>query len=168
MTNTIQEVFKAVSTNGRYGIAIVAEAVTRDSKTTARTHLFPAKGKLTLLGTFEGVKTFKFTADESGQWIYVGGDLVPIAGAVVVDSESLQSGNHATIVAGGDFFVIKDYGYMRRRSEILAFKDGVRIKLPATVMAAMGLIPAENKPVVVEIPTIESPIAEALRKAGII
>ena len=93
---------------------------------------------------------------------------MPIAGAVVVESESLQSGNHATIVAGGDFFVIKDYGYMRRRSEILAFKDGVRIKLPATVMAAMGLIPAENKPVEVEIPAIESPIAEALRKAGIV
>jgi len=35
-------------------------------------------------------------------------------------------------------------------------------------MAAMGLIPTENKPVVVEIPAIESPIAEALRKAGIV
>ena len=158
MTNTIQEVFKAISTNGRWGLAVVAETKV----------IFPAKGKLTLLGTFEGGKTFKFTGDESGQWIYVGGDLVPIAGAAVVESESLQSGNHATIVAGGDFFVVKDYGYMRRRSEILAFKDGVRIKLPATVMAAMGLIPAENKPVVVEIPTIESPIAEALRKAGIV
>jgi len=158
MTNTIQEVYRAVSTNGRYGIAVVAEA-----KVT-----FPSKGRLTLLGTFEGVKTFKFTADENGQWIHVGGDLVPIAGAVVVDSESLQSGNHATILAGGDFFVIKDYGYMRRRSEIIAFKDGVRIKLPATVMAAMGLIPTENKPVEVKIPAIDSPITEALRKAGIV
>ena len=153
----MQEVFRAISTNGRYGLAVVAE-----TKVT-----FPAKGRLTLLGTFEGVKTFKFDADENGQWIHVGGDVVPVAGAVVVESESLQSGNHATIIAGGDFFVIKDYGYMRRRSEILAFKDGARIKLPATVMAAMGLIPAENKPVVVEIPAIESPIAEALRKAGI-
>ena len=158
MTNTIQEVFKAVSTNGRWGLAIVAEA-----KVT-----FPAKGRLTLLGTFEGIKTLKFTADENGQWIYTGGDIVPVTGAVVVDSESLQSGNHATIIAGGDFFVVKDYGYMRRRSEIIAFKDGTRIKLPATVMAAMGLIPAENKPVVVEVPEIESPIAEALRKAGIV
>lgn len=158
MTNTIQEVFKAVSTNGRWGLAIVAEA-----KVT-----FPAKGRLTLLGTFEGIKTFKFTADENGQWIYTGGDIVPVTGAVVVDSESLQSGNHATIIAGGDFFVVKDYGYMRRRSEILAFKDGVRIKLPATVMAAMGLIPAEEKPVEVEIPEIDSPIAEALRRAGIV
>ena len=158
MTNTIQEVFKAISTNGRYGLAVVAE-----TKVT-----FPAKGRLTLLGTFEGVKTFKFTTDESGQWIYVGGDLVPVTGAVVVDSESLQSGNHATIVAGGDFFVVKDYGYMRRRSEIIAFKYGVRIKLPATVMAAMGLIPTENKPVEIKVPAIESPIAEALRKVGIV
>lgn len=158
MTNTIQEVFKAISTNGRYGIAVVAE-----TKVT-----FPAKGKLTLLGTFEGVKTYKFTADEGGQWFYVGGDLVPIAGAVVVDSESLQSGNHATVIAGGDFFVVKDYGYARRRSEIMAFKDGARIKLPATVMAAMGLIPAENKPVEIKVPAIDSPIAEALRKAGIV
>ena len=154
----MQEVFRAISTNGRYGLAVVAE-----TKVT-----FPTKGKLTALGTFEGVKTFKFNADENGQWVYVGGDLVPIAGAAVVESESLQSGNHATIIAGGGFFVIKDYGYMRRRSEILAFKDGARVKLPATVMAAMGLIPAENKPVEVEIPAIESPIAEALRKAGIV
>lgn len=155
---TIQEVFKAISTNGRYGIAIVAEA-----KVT-----FPAKGALALLGTFEGIKTFKFTASEEGQWFYVGGDLVPVVGATVVESESLQSGNHATIVAGGDFFVVKDYGYMRRRSEILAFRNGARIKLPVTVMAAMGLIPAENKPVEVKVPEIESPIAEALKRAGIV
>jgi hypothetical protein len=155
---TIQEVFRAVSTNGRWGLAVVAETKTA----------FPAKGKLALLGVFEGVKTYKFTADEGGQWIYVGGDLVPVVGAVVVDSESLQSGNHATIVAGGEFFVIKDYGYMRRRSEIIAFNKGVRVKLPATVMAAMGLIPSENKPIAVEVPAIESPIAEALRKAGIV
>lgn len=155
---TIQEVFKGISTNGRWGLAIVAETKVA----------FPAKGKLTLLGTFEGVKTFKFNADENGQWIYVGGDLVPVAGAAVVDSESLQSGNHATIIAGGQFFVVKDYGYMRRRSEILAFKDGARVKLPATVMAAMGLIPSDPKPVEIEVPAIESPIAEALRKAGIV
>jgi len=154
----MQEVFKAISTNGRYGLAVVAETKVE----------FPAKGALTLLGTFEGIKTYKFTAAEDGHWVYVGGDLVPVAGAAVVDSESLQSGNHVTIVAGGEFFVIKDYGYMRRRSEILAFKDGARIKLPATVMAAMGLIPAENKPVEVKVPEIESPIAEALKRAGIV
>ena len=155
---TFQEVFKAISTNGRWGLALVAEEKTD----------FPAKGRLTLLGTFEGVKTFKFTADESGQWFYIGGDLVPIVGAVVVESESLQSGTHATIVAGGDFFVIKEYGYMHRSSRIIAFKDGCRIKLPVTVMAAMGLLPTENKPIVVEIPEIDSPIAEALKRAGVI
>jgi hypothetical protein len=154
---TVQEIFRAISTNGRYGLAVVAE----------KKVVFPAKGKLTLLGTFEGVKTFKFDADENGQWIYVGGEIEAVSGAVVVDSESLQ-GNHATIVAGGDFFVIRSFGYKRRSSSIRAFNNGVEIKLPATVMAAMGLIPAENKPVVVEIPAIESPIAEALRKAGIV
>lgn len=155
---TIQEVYRAVSTNGRHGLAVVAETKVE----------FPAKGELALLGTFEGIKTFKFTAAESGQWFHVGGDLVPVAGAVVVESESLQSGNHATIVAGGDFFVVKDYGYARRRSEILAFKDGARIKLPATVMAAMGLMPVETKPIEIKVPDIESPIAEALRRAGIV
>ena len=143
MTNIIQEVYRGISTNGRWGLAVVAETKV----------IFPAKGKLTLLGTFEGVKTFKFTADESGQWIHVGGDLVPIAGAVVVESESLQSGNHATIVAGGDFFVVKDYGYMRRRSEILAFKDGVRIKLPRPLWPQW----ADNANAAGEIPVIESP-----------
>lgn len=71
-----QEVFRAVFAAGddRWGVAIVAEAGAS----------FPAKGKLALLGTFEGVKTFKFTADDSGQWFYVGGDLVPIADAVAV------------------------------------------------------------------------------------
>ena len=41
----MQEVFKDVSTNGRSGLAIVAESDVA----------FPAKGVLTLLGIFEGV-----------------------------------------------------------------------------------------------------------------
>lgn len=158
----IREIFSALpSTNGRRGLAIVAETEVT----------FPAEGKLTLLGTFEGVRTFKFTADECGQWIYAGGDIVPIAGAVVVARESLQSGEEATIIVGRGFFVIRSFGYNRRRSEIIAYKDGAKIKLLANAMvamAAMGLIQAENKPVIVKIPAIESKTAEALRSAGVL
>lgn len=154
----MQEVFKDVSTNGRSGLAIVAESEVS----------FPAKGRLVLLGTFEGVKTFKFEAAQDGKWFYVGGEIEAVSGAVVVESAYMQSNNYATIIAGGDFFVIRSFGYKRRSSNIRAFNNGVEIELPATVMAAMGLIPAENKPVVVEIPAIESPIAEALRKARIV
>ena len=60
----MKEVFKSISTNGRSGLSVVAESDVA----------FPAKGVLTFLGTFEGIKTYKFTADESGKWVFVGVD----------------------------------------------------------------------------------------------
>lgn len=154
----MQEVFKDVSTNGRFGLAIVSE----------NDVVWPAKGNLTFLGTFEGIKTYKFAANENGKWVIAGGDMEPFVGSVIVEKMNLQSNSEATIIVGGEFFAIKRYGYKRRSSSVRAYNEGQEIDLPTTVMAAMGLIPAENKPVEVEIPAIESPIAEALRKAGIV
>ena len=153
----MKEVYKKKSTNGRSGLAIVAESDVT----------FPAKGMLTSLGTFEGVKTFRFDPDENGKWFLIGGELEAVSGAAVVESVYLQSSRYATIVAGGDFFVTREIGYKGNSSNILAFQRGVAIELPATVLAAMGLIPCEAKTVEIEIPEVESTVAEALRKAGI-
>jgi len=154
----MKEIIRRTSTNGRFGLVIVSESDVE----------FPAKGTLTSLGKIEGHQTYKFGANEDGNWIYVDADAKPISGAVIVDEMNLQSSNRVTIIAGGDFFVVKSYGYKQRSSVIRAYKDGQEIDLPSTVLAAMGLISADNTVVEVEIPAIESPIAEALRKAEII
>lgn len=155
----MQEIFKAVSTNGRWGLCLVSETETK----------FPAKGTLTFLGTFEGLKTYKFTPSDVGVWVYATHrKAVPLSGATVIEAVDLQSGQHATLLGGGDFFAITAYGYQKRSSDIRAFNKGEEVQLPPTVMAAMGLIPNDAKPVEVEIPELDSPIAEALRKAGIV
>ena len=153
----LKELFKAISTNGRWGLAVVGkEGIT-----------FPAKGKLIHLGEVEGISTYKFEEDEQGVWILpCAAKMKPVAGATVVEAMGLQSGRAATIVAGGDFFAVEKFGYKDRDSEILAFSEGQELELPATVMVAMGLLPAQKKEKVnVEIPPINNALAEAFKKA---
>jgi hypothetical protein len=121
------------------------------------------------LGTLEGLRTFVFTPDViNGTWVLgVSCDPECLAGCKVIHCEDLQSSHSAAIITGGDFFVFKEFGYKNRSSWINAYKGGKKIELPATILAAMGLIPCKREVVKVEVPAIESPLAEALKKAGL-
>ena len=148
------------STNGRWGLTIVGDV--------ADDFRFPAKGVLTDMGTIEGHRTFKFAADENGRWVDVASDVKLLAGCAEVCSMSLQSGDRATLLVGGDFFAYISYGYKRRSQTVVAYSHGKTVNLPAAVMAAMGLITCTTEVVQVEPPPVESPIADALKRAGII
>lgn len=158
----MKEIVQNSSTNGRRGVTVVGPDEIKNVTD-------PIKGKLTRLGTIEGQESFEFIPGENGIWYLLdAGDTEVVRGATIVISMDLQSGNHCSIVALGDFAVIKSYGYKGRSSRIVAYKDGKKVDLPATVMAAMGLIEVDRQVVEVEIPPIDSPLAEALRKAGIV
>ena len=58
----------------------------------------------------------------------------PLAGAVVVDGGGLQNSASWTLIAGGDFFAVEESGYQSRSSAVHAYKDGVEVRLPATVL----------------------------------
>lgn len=153
--------FSHSSQNGRWGLAVVAP----DDCDIDRS---PAEGSLVSLGKIEGLDTYEFLPGKTGQWIKIFEDAVPIVGAVVVKGHDLQGGNTATLVAMGPFAALKLYGYKRRSSSVVAYKNGKQVDLPAAVMAAMGLIPCEREVVQVEIPPVEEgPLAAALRKAGL-
>jgi len=148
---------KRSSTNGRWGVTIVCENNIE----------FPSKGTLMSLGTIEGHKTFQFTGNKGGDWIVIGDDLDPITGCKIIIKEDLQSSDVVTILAGGEFMAWKKFGYKGRSASIHAMKDGEEIKMPASIMAAMGLIPAKKVAVDTTPPSINSALADALKNAGL-
>lgn len=160
----LKEVFAALSTNGRWGVSLVAN----DSAIA-----FPARGRLDVLGTAQGIKTFKFTPDEgSGTWVLPLMEEVKVhGGATVVHEDSLQSGRHVSIVLLGREAVLEHIGYKGRDRRIVAYKDGSMLDIPAPVLLAMGLIepePAqawERPAVITDPPPLEGAMAEAFRKA---
>ena len=147
------------STNGRWGVTVVAP---KDIK-------FPCKGNLTYLGKCEGMDLYKFIPSEEGDWIEViEADIETLVGCKVVTEMDLQSSCSVTIVAGGDFYSYKKYGYKGRSSRIVSVNNGEYVDLPPSVMVAMGLIPPEKEEEKVDTtpPPLEGSLAEALRKAG--
>ena len=160
VTTDIVELVRASSTNGRWGLVVLGPK---------GCDLYaPQEGRMESLGSIEGRDTFRFWPEVgSGQWFLVGGDLTPLAGATVVKKVSLQSSGEATIVAGGEFFAVKNYGYKRRSSNITCFLRGQVIKASAAVLAAMGVVPCTSSEVQVEVPQLEGGLAAALKAAGL-
>jgi len=152
------------STNNRWGLAIVApDEIDWNS---------PQYGEMVYLGKLEGHRTYQFTPTDheniKGNWYYVCGDSETLAGAVNICSIGLQSNNAVNLWALSPFSALRIFGYARRSAHIVAFKNGEPIDLPTGVMAAMGLLPVEEKePVEPDLPEPDGALAEALRKAGL-
>lgn len=156
----MKEIYKTLSTNGRWGLSIVSGD---DIDITE-----PAQGVLTRLGEIGGIATYRFDAQLSGQWFVVVPNLAqPLAGCSVVTEISLQSSRYVTLIAGGEFMAFECIGYKGRKSWVQAFSKGQSVDLPASVMAAMGLIQCKEEVVKVEIPKINNALQEALLKAGL-
>ena len=152
----IKEVWKQVSTNGRWGVAIVAQEDVQ----------FPAEGHLRYLGTTSGTKTYLFEPGQTQQYVWpTTGEVEIHGGASLVESMSLQSSDCACIVLLGPQAVVERFGYKRRSSRIVAFVEGVETEIPAPVLLAMGLIRSEEGTVEIEPPPpLEGPMAEAFKR----
>ena len=140
----MKELFAATSTNGNYGIALVGPEGTT----------FPAEGSIKHLGKVAGMATYEFTPGETETWIYVGGDVQVRGGATVVASEDLQSSRFASILLLGPEAIIETYGYKGRGTCIEAYVRGIRTDIPATVLAALGLIEAEGEIIAIAPPPV--------------
>lgn len=98
-------------------------------------------------------------------------EIIPVVGAVIVKEYYLQNfGSHATMVAMGPMAVIKTLGYKGRTSSLTCYINGEITNIPVEILIAGGLVPPTKEPekVVVEIPSVPSAFAEALRKAGVV
>lgn len=146
------EIFKAVSQNGRWGLAVVGQEGTT----------FPAQGSLRPVGKVAGLATYEFVTGETGTWVLVTDDVTVHGGATLVESKDLQGGQVASLLLLGPQAVVEHHGYKRRSSRIVAYVAGVEVLIPGTVLAAMGLLQADGEVAVVEPPpALEGSMAAA-------
>lgn len=152
------------SINGRWGLSIVAPP---DIKWNT-----PQYGEMVSLGKLEGHQTYQFipmwSNELTGNWYYVCEDSENIVGAVEICSIGLQSNNFVFLWALSPFSVLRIFGYARRSSRIVAFKNGQLVSLPSGVMAAMGLIPTEKEIVKPKLPPIDNTLNKILKKTKLL
>ena len=161
VSTDVVEIVHDSSTNGRWGVVILGP---KGCSLRA-----PKEGRLESLGEIEGRTTYRFTPETgSGNWYVYGDDLVPVAGATVIGSGSLQSSNGWTLIVGGQFMAVKSYGYKRRSETLTCYLRGQEVKASAAVLASMGVIPCTVEAVSETAPKLESGLALALRRAGLV
>ena len=132
----LKEIYRATSTNGNYGVSIVAENKVNMN--------VPQQGTMYDLGSVSGMKVFKFVHGETGQWYITGDDMVPLKGCETIYHTGLQSNNMFDLLVGGNFFIVKEFGYKRRGSRIYVYQDGKRIDIPESVLLAAQLIEGDT------------------------
>lgn len=159
----MKEIFRESSTNGRWGVSIVGD-FPDDLRLAA-----PVRGSIKPLGKVEGHQVFHLLPDEqSNTWVLVGGDLEVIEGATVALAVSLQSNASCTILILGPCAVVKSFGYKRRSTHTTLYANGIAQECPASVLLALGLLPAQDVPVIAPPPPPSSAFADALRRAGLL
>jgi len=139
----VKELWKKVSQNGRRGLALVGPDLavlprTADSATVL------GEGALRPVGVVAGVATFEFVPGTTGTWVAVAGDCKVHGGATVAAEEDLQGGSNASILLLAPEAVVEHYGYKRRGSHVVAYVHGCEQDIPATVLAAMGLVAVDG------------------------
>ena len=138
----MKEIFAALSTNGRWGLAVVGP----DGTT------LPAQGSLRHVGSVAGMETYEFTPGETGTWAMTAEDVTVHGGATLVTWQDLQSSRGVSLLLLGPQSVVEHHGYKRRSSRVVAYVAGVETDIPGTVLAAMGLLQAGGKVVAVDPP----------------
>ena len=137
----MKEIYRATSQNGRWGLALVSEGLQPGCLRQ------PVQATITALGCAEGRDVFRLEPTDLPQWALVGDDLEPLAGATVVNTQSLQGGDSVTLLLLSRQAIIKSYGYKRRRSTITYYEDGEAKDVPASVLLALGVLPEAPIPV---------------------
>lgn len=155
----IVEIVKEVGADGWWGLSVVGP---KNIDLTT-----PQEGSLAHLGRRDGLEVYRFTPGQTGQWVLCNGDTKPVVGATTVFKTHLLSWQAVSLIIGGEFFAVTKYKDRRRESTLHAYKHGVKIGLPAPVLMAMGLVPAEETPVEVETPAPDGALSDALKKAGL-
>ena len=152
----MKEIVRAISTNGRWGMAVVSPEEVR----------LPCEGSLKDLGSVGQVKTFLFEPGSTGTWILAADCDVRIhGGASLAYSTDLQSSRSISLLVLGREAVVEFIGYKGRSSRIKAFIEGVETDIPGPVLLAMGLLQPEGEIVEIEPPApLQGAMAEAFQR----
>jgi hypothetical protein len=161
MANTIT----FTAQNGRDGVSVLLQQE-GDLKVGV-----PARGRLESLGRKAAHDCFKFTPDESGDWVLLAKSNVEApegSPARVVGAWDLQGNGEATLLVARPGALLRFWGYRRRDVEyrVLMPDGGLKLAPPAVVASLLGGEPAPVEPP----PEMEEdgPLARALRASGLI
>lgn len=149
----MKEIYRATSQNGRWGLALVSEGISPEVLRQ------PVQATITALGCAEGRDVFRVEPTDLPQWALVGGDLEPLAGATVVNAQSLQGGDSVTLLLLSEQAIVKSYGYKHRSSRITYYEDGEAKAVPASVLLAIGVLPETPIPEPIPAPEPFNPTA---------
>lgn len=138
----MEEIYRAISQNGRWGISLVSEGFPEIKRRCPD----PMQAGIWELGTVNGIKTFRIEPTDKMQWVYVSEDTEVLSGGYTPCRMNLQGGRTASLHILSRKALVKKYGYKRRSSEIVFFRDGVEVKMPASVLLALGLVPQGQVP----------------------
>jgi len=176
----MKELFKAASTNGRWGMVIAGPEDYEQKEGFAGINTgISFFGKLIDLGEVNGFKTYRFdpldpsSQADGGNWFLVMDDAEAMVGAEKIFSKGLQSGRVVTLFAlASDFAVVREWGYDRRSSWFVTYVNGKKQDVPDAVLVAAGVVePPHYEEVKVEVEnptTTNAALAEALRAAGLV
>lgn len=156
-------VFREISQNGFRGLEIVSA----ETEPPARGS-FLARGSLRALGTTAGVRSFEFTASsEATTWVLATRqDVEPVEGATLAAKVDLCGDKYASVLVIGALAIIREWGYKRRSSRYVMYREGEAQEVPPSVLLALGLIEPESAPEAIAPPPAPSgAFAEALAAA---
>lgn len=126
----MEEIFRATSINGRWGLAVVAPKGVQ----------LPAEGSLRFIGSIGGIETYVLTPGPTKTWVRtVWGNVIPHAGATVVSSMSLQGRSHVTLLVTGPYALIEVPCRSGEYSTYYAFKHGTEKQVGLDDLERHGL-----------------------------
>ena len=161
----MKEIASYRAQNGRSGIVVVSK---HDIENVFDT---PYNGRFLPVGVIDRRNVYELVIDATSNdyVIIIGGDSAKtIAGCVRVTHQG-RRGEGLGLYRGGAFFAIEKW--RMRNSTLLVFSDGKELKVPPSVLLAMGLLPSQgellneelNKP----IPAVNNAVLSALKAAGL-
>lgn len=125
------EMFCARAQNGRSGLALVGPEGCA----------LPVEAALAHIGRAAGVDTYAVVPGV-GTWVLAAADVTVHGGATLVALADLQGGAYKSLLLLGELAVVEHHGYKRRGSCLRAYRRGVEVEMPASVMLALGLVPS--------------------------
>lgn len=137
----MNEIYKATSQNGRWGLALVSEGIEEIRRET------PVRATAMELGEAERHRVVRLEPTNDPQWAVVyDSDADPLSGASRIESVSLQGNSYATLLLIGPKALVQVWGYKRRSSRVIYYEQGEECRVPASVLLALGMLDSGAPP----------------------
>jgi len=141
----MHEIFKITSTNGRWGVAVVAaEEIELKHGAENYAPYEPLRGQFVRVGVIDGLTVYRLDQEADGFALIAPMNVKMLCGdADVIETMFLQSSRYISLInlPGDDSTIITFFGYKGRHSWTRLYKDDGEVeKVEPSVLLAMGVI----------------------------